>query len=75
MTKLSNPLPSGGFVGQQTRQDQDRYTLCAAYQLVRDDLRKRVNAGSDTVVDAGRLHAALSAVNTRLEALVRKPGE
>jgi hypothetical protein len=54
---------------QQTKLEQERYTLCAAYQLVRDDLRKLVGRG-DT-----RLSVAVSLLDSRLEALVRAPGE
>lgn len=57
---------------QQTKLEQERYTLCAAYQLVRDDLRKLMGERCDY---SASLLAAVHALDIRLEALVRKPGE
>lgn len=57
---------------QQTKLEQERYTLCAAYQLVRDDLRKLIierGAYSES------LTIAVHAMDQRLETLVRAPNE
>lgn len=60
---------------QQTRAERERYTLCAAYQLVRDDLRKLISMRHHPSQDNGSLLAAVKVLDVQLEKLVLAPNE
>lgn len=60
---------------QQTRLEQEHYTLRAAYQLVRDDLQKRARMRKAVDAEVSHIVDALLIVEDRIRMLEVAPNE